>query len=279
MNTMTLQQIEDYKTHLIREERSFETIRKYIHDVEVFFRFLPADKTFCKETVLAYKQMLAENYRVSSANSMLAALSGFLSFAGMKNCRVKQFRMQRRTFRDESKELTRQEYARLVRAAQLRRDERLALLIQTICSTGIRVSEHRFITAESLRSGSVQIANKGKVRTVLFPKELCRLLRRYCEKNKIRTGPVFLSRRGRPLNRSNIWAQMKRLCTAAGVAPEKVFPHNLRHLFALTFYRLEKDIVRLADLLGHASIETTRIYTFTSPQEHARALSRMHLLL
>jgi integrase/recombinase XerD len=278
-NALNKQQIDSYRDHLVREEHSPETIKKYVRDVQAFFEFLPADKTVSKEAVMAYKQRLGERYRISSANSMLAALRSFLQFIGRGECRVKLFRMQRSTFRDRAKELSRQEYARLIKAAQLRHGDRLALLIQTICSTGIRVSEHRFITVESLKAGNAQITNKGRTRTIVLPKELCRRLLQYCGKRGICTGPVFLSRGGRPMNRSNIWAQMKQLCGAAGVAPEKVFPHNLRHLFALTFYRLEKDIVRLADILGHASVETTRIYTFTCPEEHARALSKMHLLL
>lgn len=210
---------------------------------------------------------------------MLVALNGFLSYIGLAQCRVRLFKLQRRSFRSPEKDLTRQEYERLVKAAKSRRNERLSLLLQTICSTGIRVSEHRFVTVEALQTGQVQISNKGKMRVIILPKELRGLLLQFCKKKRLTTGPVFVTRTGKPMNRTNIWCMMKRLCAQAHVDSQKVFPHNLRHLFALTFFRMEKDIVRLADILGHSSIETTRIYTLTSSTEHAKAISRLHLLI
>ena len=279
MAVMGLEQMEAYRAHLIHEERGGETVKKYCRDISAFFHFLPEDKSITKERVLEYKEMLAGKYKTASSNSMLVAVNGFLSFCGLGQCRVRLFRVQRSAFRQKERELTRQEYARLVRAARERKNERLELLLQTICSTGIRVSEHRFVTVESLRTGSVQISNKGKLRTVILPRELRGMLSRYCARRKLRTGPVFVTRGGRPMDRSNIWSEMKRLCAQAGVAPGKVFPHNLRHLFAFSFYRLEKDIVGLADILGHTSIDTTRIYTRTSPARYARIISRMRLLI
>ena len=229
--------------------------------------------------VLEYKRKLAVQYKSTSANSMLVALNRFFGFCGRRDLQVRLLKVQRVSFRERSREMSVEEYKRLVRAAREKKDERLSLLIQTLCSTGIRVSEHRCITVEALRSGSICIDGKGKERTVFLPKKLQKQLKHYCKERKITTGPVFITKSGKPLNRCNIWAEMKALCKNAGIEPQKVFPHNLRHLFALTYYRLEKDIVRLADILGHANIETTRIYTSTTEEECLRSLSRMKLLL
>lgn len=272
-------QIEQFRIYLFREERAGATVEKYMRDVRTFFEFLPEQKNLTKEAVLLYKRFLGEKYKTVSANSMLVALNQFLAFLKKADCRVKLFRVQHSPFREPEKELTKMEYLRLVRAAELRGNERLSLLLQTICSTGIRVSEHRFITAESLAAGKIRIVNKGKERSVFLPDKLRKKLAGYCRRRGILSGSVFITRNGTPLNRCNIWAEMKALCESAGVSAKKVFPHNLRHLFALTYYRLEKDIVRLADILGHANIETTRIYTFTSKAEHMCALERLHLLL
>lgn len=263
---------------LEQEERCTATIEKYRRDVRAFCAFLPEDKLVSKDVVLAYKQELGQKYKVTSANSMLVALNRLWSFLGWEECRVKLYKVQRRCFRDQSRELTRPEYLRLVRAAKSRNRERLSLLLQTICSTGIRVSEHRFITVETVRAGRASVSCKGKLRTVFLPAELRRLLLRYCKKQGLVSGPIFISRTGRPLDRSAIWAEMKALSELAHVAARKIFPHNLRHLFAVTFYQMEKDIVRLADFLGHASIDTTRIYTCTSGEEHVRTLSRLGLV-
>lgn len=229
--------------------------------------------------VLEYKRKLAAQYKSTSANSMLVALNRFFGFCGRRDLQVRLLKVQRVSFRERSREMSVEEYKRLVRAAREKKDERLSLLIQTLCSTGIRVSEHRCITVEALRSGSICIDGKGKERAVFLPKKLQKQLKYYCKEKKITTGPVFITKSGKPLNRCNIWAEMKALCKNAGIEPQKVFPHNLRHLFALTYYRLEKDIVRLADILGHANIETTRIYTSTTEEECLRSLSRMKLLL
>lgn len=272
-------QIDDYKKYLINQEHSPETVKKYVRDISSFFDFLQKNEVLNKESVLRYKKMLLIKYKITSGNSMLVALNGFLSYLGLSSYRVKLFKVQRKTFREKNRELSRAEYIRLVKAAKEQKNERLAMLIQTICSTGIRVSEHKFITVEAVKAGNVLISNKGKIRSIILPKELCKKLLKYCKDNKIISGTVFISRQGNPLNRTNIWNEMKKLCKDANVAREKVFPHNLRHLFAISFYQLEKDIVRLADILGHASINTTRIYTYTTPEEYSRSLSKLRLLI
>ena len=210
---------------------------------------------------------------------MLVSVNRFLDFIGKKDCQVKLFKIQRNPFRKKDKELTKEEYNRLILAAKAKSSSRLFLMIQAICSTGIRVSEHRFITREALERGRITIYNKGKERVVFLPKKLKKCLLQYCRQNGIYSGPVFVTKSGTPVNRCNVWAEMKAWCKEAGVSPEKVFPHNLRHLFAVTYYRMQKDIVHLDDILGHSNIEYTRIYTFTSEEEHARVLSRMCLLI
>ena len=279
MMTDTETQLEKFKQFLIDEERAAATIEKYRRDVQAFFTWLPEKTEVSKEMVLEYKRKLAAQYKSTSANSMLVALNRFFGFCGRRDLQVRLLKVQRISFRERSREMSVEEYKRLVRAAREKKDERLSLLIQTLCSTGIRVSEHRCITVEALRSGSICIDGKGKERAVFLPKKLQKQLKHYCKERKITTGPVFITKSGKPLNRCNIWAEMKALCKNAGIEPQKVFPHNLRHLFALTYYRLEKDIVRLADILGHANIETTRIYTSTTEEECLRSLSRMKLLL
>jgi len=266
--------MESYRTYLAAEEKSGLTVEKYLRDAEAFLRWL-GDAPLEKERVLAYKAHLTEHYAVASVNSMLSAVNHYLMFLGRPDCRVRVIRRQRQLFCREERELTRQEYQRLVNAAQGR--PKIQLLLQALCATGIRVSEHRFLTVEAARSGVAEVRCKGKLRTVLLPQKLCRALLKYAKKAGIRQGSLFVTRRGRPLDRSYIWAEMKKLCKAANVLAEKVFPHNLRHLFARTYYAQEKDIVRLADLLGHASINTTRIYTLESGQVHRRQIERLHL--
>lgn len=275
---LTAASLDDFRRTLVRDERSPDTVAKYLRDAKAFYAYLPEDKRVEKETVIAWKQELTRTYKESSANSMLAAVNGLLAFLGWGECRVKQLRVQRQSFRDAARELSKGEYKRLLAAAQRRNNERLCLLMQAICSTGIRVSEHRFLTVEALREGVAMVDNKGKRRAVLLPKELTNALLRYCRRRGIAAGPVFVTRNGTPMNRSNIWAAMKQLSRDAGVNPEKIYPHNLRHLFAVTYYSLEKDIVRLADILGHASVETTRIYTATNILDQRKCLSRLGLV-
>ena len=268
-----------FRNYLLEEERSAATIEKYGRDVLSFLSWLSDREEISKEVVVGDKQAIIGKYKTTSANSMLVSVNRFLDFIGKKDCQVKLFKIQRNPFRKKDKELTKEEYNRLILAAKAKSSSRLFLMIQAICSTGIRVSEHRFITREALERGRITIYNKGKERVVFLPKKLKKCLLQYCRQNGIYSGPVFVTKNGTPVNRCNVWAEMKALCKEAGVSPEKVFPHNLRHLFAVTYYRMQKDIVHLADILGHSNIEYTRIYTFTSEEEHARVLSRMCLLI
>ena len=237
------------------------------------------EEILTKTALIGWKEHLTETYAAASVNTMLAAANGFLVFCGWPDLKLKPLKIQREVFCREDKELTRDEYMRLVNAAKREGNERLSLLLQTICATGIRVSELQYITIETLHSGRAEVNCKGKQRAVFLPEKLCRLLKKYADKQKRTAGPVFITRNGKPLNRSNIWRDMKSLCTSAGVEPGKVFPHNLRHLFARTYYALEKDLSRLADILGHTNINTTRIYTMESGMIHARQIERMGLIV
>lgn len=259
------------------EEKSMATIKKYCQDVRAFIRYTGEGVRITKERVIAYKKYLEENYEISSANSMLAAVNYFLRFLNCGECTVKAFKVQREPFRNKERELTVEEYQRLLEAAAKSGDERLCLIMQTICATGIRISELPFITVASLYSRRAQVSLKGKTRTVILPLELCNKLRPYIKKKGISSGSVFVTRSGKPVDRSNIFHSMKKLCREAQVEETKVFPHNLRHLFAVTFYKLEKDICHLADLLGHSNINTTRIYTLISCEEQERQLDRLCL--
>ena len=263
--------IRRFEQHLIAEEKSAATIEKYRRDIRSFFMFL-SDRRISKEETVAYKEYLAERYAPASVNSMLIALNCFLRFIGMQDCCVRLLKIQRQIFCSEDKELTRQELHRLVKAAG---DTRLSLVIQTICGTGIRVSELQYITAEAVREGKAVVNCKNKTRVIFIPASLQKQLKAYMKKSGVTAGAVFVTRSGKPLNRRNIWRDMKALCRRAGVASNKVFPHNLRHLFARTFYSVEKDIVRLADLLGHSSINTTRIYTLETGDKHRLCLERV----
>ena len=224
-------------------------------------------------------RLLEEGYAPVTVNGMLSALNGFFRFQGWEECRVKFLRVQRRLFREQSRELSRGEYVRLLETARGLGKERLGLLMETICSTGVRVSEVKYITVEAARQGRAEISLKGKIRVILLPDKLCRKLLKYAKKQKTAAGEIFLTRDGRSLSRRQIWREMKALCAKAGVEPSKVFPHNLRHLFATTFYRACKDVVRLADVLGHSSVETTRIYLRTTGAEHIQQLERLGLIL
>lgn len=264
--------------YLIQEEKSHHTVEKYQRDLKKFIRFLGA-REITKDLVIEYKENLSERYAVSSVNSMLASLNHFMQFAGWHDFKVKQIKLQRRVYCPEEKELTREEYYRLVNTAKQLKKERIGLIIQTICSTGIRVSELIFITVDSVQSGIAYATCKGKSRQIFLPHKLRMLLMKYIRQNRIRKGSIFQTREGKPVNRSNVWKEMKALCSSAKVMAVKVFPHNLRHLFARTYYRMEKDISKLADLLGHSSINTTRIYIVTSGTEHKQQIERMNLIL
>ena len=276
---LTEKKIQDYINHLHQEERSQATLEKYNRDIRAFYAFLPGGKWLDKETVLSYKERLVSRYAPASVNAMLAPVNGLLRFHNWHECRVKPLRIQREAFQQPEKELTKQEYLRLIETAHESGKEKVALLLQSIGATGVRASEVRNITVESARRGRAVIQLKGKVRTILLPRQLCQALLEYAKAQKIRSGEIFLTRNGRGMNRKEIWAAFKRLCAQAGVAAGKVFPHNLRHLFARTFYAVRRDIVKLADVLGHSSIETTRLYLISTWEEHAQYLDKMHLLL
>ncbi len=269
--------IKEFAMYLRREEKSAATQEKYLRDVQSFFLYADGN-AITKELVVAWKKQLAESgYAVRSINSMLASINSLLDFLGLPNCKVKNIRTQRQTYCTEDKELTKAEYLRLLEASK--KNEQLNLVLQTICGTGIRVSELRYFTVEAVRHGEVTVDCKNKTRTILVPGKLKNILLNYAKRRDITSGAIFVTRTGRPLNRSNIWAAMKKLCNAAGVKPSKVFPHNLRKLFARTFYSIEKDIAKLADILGHSSINTTRIYIMTTGTEHRRKIERLGLVV
>ena len=296
MQGMTDKQLEAYRKELVRRERSPATIANYIRHCGEFLQFCQDSQDGLEaapnqEMLLSWKRtLLTAGLCPATINAKLAAVNGFLRFLGRPELCVRQVRRQRRVFRDKDRDLTRGEYLRLVQAARAQGRERLCLAMQTICATGIRVSELRFITVEAVRTGRATVTGKGKCREILLPGALRQKLKRYLKRlgrwpkcgdyaASACSSPVFLTAGGQPLDRSNLWREMRTLCKAAGVDPHKVFPHNLRHLFAKTFYTLNKDIAKLADLLGHASIETTRIYIMETGAAHARLLERMHLLL
>lgn len=276
--TITKATLTAFHRHLQEAERRPATIAKYLREVQDFARHLKPGQPVEKETVLAWKAALAQRYAAGTVNGKLAALNTFFTFLGWRECRVKPLRRQRELFRDQRRELTRGEYLRLVEAALALGKERLALLLETICATGIRVSEVPYITVEAALEGRAEISLKGKVRTILLPGKLCRKLKKYARKRAIASGPVFRTRSGRPLDRKNIWAEMKGLSRQAGVEGTKIFPHNLRHLFARCFYDATRDVAKLADVLGHSSIETTRIYLLSTGTEHAKVLEKLQLI-
>lgn len=274
---LSARHLTDYRTHLLEEEKSPATVEKYLRDTGAFAAYT-AGKPVTKELVIAYKQQLVEkNYALRSVNSMLAGVNSLLSFLGWEDCKVKILRCQRQTYCREDRQLTKEDYLRLLGASQ--KQPQLNLILQTICATGIRISELKYFTVEAVRSGEVSVRCKSKTRRILVPGKLKRLLLDYAKRQRINSGILFRTRGGNPLDRSNIWQQMKALCKTAGVNPGKVFPHNLRKLFARTFYSMEKDIAKLADILGHGSIETTRIYIMTTGTEHRRKLDRLGLVV
>ena len=272
-----IDQIKEYKTHLINEEKCKATIEKYIRDITVFYEWL-SGRELTKELALEYKVQLMENYAPTSINSILASLNSFFDHNGWHEIKLKNLKIQRRIFCQSEKELTKGEYEKLLQAAKDKKNERIYLVMQTICATGIRVSELSYITAEAVKCGQTQVKLKGKIRMIILNKDLCRVLKKYMQEQGITQGCVFVTRNGKPLDRHGIWKAMKDLCESAGVSKEKVFPHALRHLFAKTYYSLQKDIVRLADILGHSSINTTRLYTIENGDEHRRQMERMGLV-
>lgn len=275
--TLTEEIMLQYQLHLANEEKSAATIDKYLRDARRFAAFL-GGRAMAREAVMEYKgRLLEQGYKAGSINSMLSSVNSLLTYLGRGDCRVKNIKIQRQIYTAGDRELKKAEYLRLVEASRAR--PRLCLLLQTICGTGIRVSELKYFTVESVRQGAVTVSCKNKTRVILIPGKLRKLLLAFSRKQGIRCGVIFRAKSGKPLNRSRIWAEMKRICGKAGVKARKVFPHNLRKLFARTFYGMGKDIVKLADILGHSSINTTRIYVMTTEMEHKRLIERLQLVI
>jgi len=266
-----------FRAYLIENEKSASTIEKYIHDVTAFANRIK-EKELCKSEIIAYKVYLSEKYASASVNAVISSLNSFFAFLGRFDLRVKTLKIQHNIFTSVEKEMTKEEYERLLSAAKSKHNERLYLLMQTVCSTGIRISELKYMTVDAVNKAYAEIYCKGKYRRVFLPEKLCKMLKQYIKTKKISSGAIFITKNGNPLDRSNIWSDMKKLCKSIGVSEKKVFPHNLRHLFARTYYSIQKDIVRLADILGHSSINTTRIYTMESGEVHRRQIQRLGLL-
>ena len=277
MKKITNTLIQNFREYLLNEEKAAATIEKYIHDVLVFMSWMSGAEV-TKMVVLKYKQELTEKYTPASVNAALSSLNSFFTFNEWYDCKVKALKIQKQIFAERSKELTKAEYERLLATAKDKKNERLYYLMQTICASGIRVSELSAITIEAVKARRANINCKGKMRVVILSKDLCKILSEYAKRQKITNGPVFITKTGKPLDRSAIWKMMKALCESAGVDREKVFPHNLRHLFARTYYSIQKDIVRLADILGHSSVNTTRIYTMETDDIHRRQIQKLGLL-
>lgn len=276
---LTEKMIADFSAYLKSEEKSKNTIEKYLRDVHAFAVYQNSTEV-TKDTVIDYKRkLISEGYAARSINYMLASLNSLFLFLNWADCRVKSIKLQRQIYCPEDKELTKAEYTRLVNTAKQKGNERLNLVLQTICGTGIRVSELQYITVEAVKNGEATVSLKGKTRSVFIIKELKKKLLRYAAEQGIQSGSIFVTRTGKPMSRTNIWREMKSLCEQAGVNPQKVFPHNLRHLFARTFYGIEKDIAKLADILGHSSINTTRIYIIATGNEHRKRMENMRLIV
>lgn len=277
MKNMNEKKLQDFTTHLYEEEKSNNTIKKYIRDVRFFFEWL-GKRNLMKAEVLEYKKYLCGKYQPKSINSMISSLNAFFSFCGQHDLKIKTLKIQRQIFAAENKELTKDEYGKLLTAAKAVKNDRLYYLMQTLGSTGIRISELKYVTCEAIKNGQAIINSKGKIRQIFLPRQLCLMLAKYVKKEKIKSGSIFVTKKGNPLDRSNIWDEMKKLCHIAKVSKNKVFPHNFRHLFARTYYSVKKDIVRLADILGHSSINTTRIYTMETGEIHRVQLQQLGLI-
>lgn len=270
--------LNNFKNNLLLQEKAIATIDKYVRDVKIFMNYV-GDREINKEIVMNYKEYLKNNKAVRSINSMLASINNLFNYLGWNDLKIKSLKIQQQIFCDEKKELTKEEYFRLCNAAKRNNNERLNLILQTICSTGIRVSELDYITVEAVKRGEAVVSLKGKTRTILIVNDLKKKLLSYATKKNIISGMIFITKTGKPLSRTNIWREMKAVCEDANVNQQKVFPHNLRHLFARIFYGIEKDIAKLADILGHSSINTTRIYIISTGQEHRKKMESMHLII
>lgn len=271
--------LEEFEKHLRERERSRGTIEKYVRDVRAFAAWSAGRKEITRETASEWKKhLLQSGYQPVTVNSMVAALNSFFRFMGWEDCRISFLRVQKQNFRREERDMTKEDYMKLLETARIKGKDRLTLLMEAICSTGIRVSEVKYLTVEAAKEGKATVDLKGKIRTILIPGKLSRKLLKYARKQKISAGEIFLTAKGKPLSRKQIWAEMKKLCAAAGVEPTKVFPHNLRHLFAKTFYKVCRDLSRLADILGHSSVDTTRIYLTATENEQTKILNQLRLI-
>ena len=278
-NRITEASVAAFAAHLRREERSESTVEKYCRALASLRRELPRQGALDRPALLAWKRGVAQRYSPATVNTMIAAVNSYCEYIGRQDCCLSSLRVQRRIFREQSRELTRGEYLRLLEAAQRQGNDRLRLIMETLGSTGIRISELRFVTAEAVRRGRATVDCKGKRREIMLPKTLRRMLESWLRRSGVTSGPVFVSAAGKPLDRSNIWRELKRLCSAARVDSRKVFPHNFRHLFAVIYYKMYKDMSKLADLLGHSSINTTKIYLMESGRTHERQLERLGMVL
>lgn len=276
---ITPQKINEYIQIMLEEDKSRGTIEKYTRDLNAFFRW-NNNRIICKEITISWKEyLLSRGYAPITVNSMLASLNGFFRFMEWNDLKIKFLKIQRKIFREQSKELTQPEYDKLINTAIGLHKDRLAMIMETICSCGIRVSEVKYITVEAIKSGKANISLKSKIRTILLPKKLCTKLIKYAKNKKIASGEIFITESGKGISRKQIWSEMKKLCDLCKIEKSKVFPHNLRHLFATTFHRIHRDIVKLADILGHSNIDTTRIYLATSGSEYQKQLDRLNLVL
>lgn len=275
---MKAEMIEAYEIYLRNDEKSKATREKYLRDVKHFAEFVK-NREIDKAVLLDYKEYLEKDYAMTSANSMIAAVNSFLRYAGWHELCIKQFKIQKDAYCPQERELSQEEFHTLIKTAEKNNKVRLSLVIQTICGTGIRVSELQYLTVEAVRKGEAIVSCKGKTRKIFVVSKLQKKLLDYAKRNNIESGMLFITKSGKPLDRTNIWREMKKLCELAGIAAEKVFPHNLRHLFARTFYGIEKDIAKLADILGHSNINTTRIYIMTTFAEHKRKMESMRLII
>ena len=277
MSKITTEKIEEFKLFLKNEEKSNNTIDKYVRDVIVFYNYIK-DKELTKEDVIKYKKALIKKYKLASVNSIISSLNSFFEFNNWQDKKVKNIKIQKQLYIEEERNLTKKEYFKLIGAAKQENKEQIYLILITLASTGIRISELNYITVDALATGTINIINKGKYRTIFLPSKLCVKLEKYIKKVKIKKGPIFITKKGKPLDRSNIWVSMKKLCEKTDINPQKVYPHNLRHLFARTYYEQEKDVVRLADILGHSSINTTRIYTIENGEKHREQIQKLDLI-
>lgn len=275
---ITNKHISAFRQYLTSEEKSAATIEKYVRDVTAFMSYAE-NREVSKNLTISYKHQIAENYAVRSVNSMLSSINSFFEFMEWYNCKVKTIKLQQEIYRSEERELTEEEYIQLVKVAEKSGDKQLSLILQTICSSGIRISELSFITIKAAKQGETVVKCKGKTRKIFLLPQLCKKLMIYAEKARVNHGAIFLGKNGKPIHRTTVWRKMKTLCKTANINPSKVFPHNLRHLFARVFYKIEKDIAKLADILGHSNINTTRIYIMSTGNEHKKRIEQMHLLL